>query len=166
MKILVVSDTHGKTDGVIQFIKAHHQEIDAIWHLGDHYKDAVKIAHKTGIPLHGVKGNCDLSAQAPEDLIVEAAGYRILLTHGHVYGVKHSMLRLFLKAQEDKLDMVCFGHTHVAIQTQENGIVLFNPGSASEPRLGSYPSVGMVTLSPHGINASIVPLASLTNSRH
>ncbi len=166
MKILVISDTHGSIDGVIEFIKAHRQEIDVIWHLGDHHKDAVKIAQKTGFQVHGVKGNCDFNARAPEDLILEVAGYRIMLTHGHVYGVKHSLLRLYLKAQEDRLDMVCFGHTHVAVQTQEHGIVLFNPGSASEPRLGEFPSVGMVTLSPQGIKAFIVPLAPLTIRRH
>lgn len=163
MKILVVSDTHGAIDHVVAFVKAHRKEIDVIWHLGDHHKDAVKIADKTGLQVHGVKGNCDFNAHAPEDLMLEVNGFRILLTHGHGYGVKHSLLKLSLKAQEEQLDMVCFGHTHVAVQTFEHDIMLFNPGSASEPRLGDYPSVGMVTLSTEGIKAFIVPLVSVSH---
>lgn len=158
MKVLVVSDTHGKIDHVINFIKMYPESFDVIWHLGDHCKDGVKIGLATGLDVHSVKGNCDGYAIASENIYLDVEGYRILLTHGHLYGVKYSMLRLHLKAMEEKCDMVCFGHTHVAADESDGGIKLFNPGSASLPRAGGYPSVGVIEVGPRGILTAIVPL--------
>ena len=158
MKALVVSDTHGKINQVVDFIENYPGGFDVIWHLGDHYKDGSKIGAITGLDVYSVKGNCDGYAIASEDVYVEAEGYRILLTHGHLYGVKYSMLRLHLKAMEEKCDMVCFGHTHIATDEHDGNIKLFNPGSASLPRAGGYPSVGVVEVGPRGIETAIVPL--------
>lgn len=158
MKALVISDTHGKIDNVVSFIKKHSDLFDCIWHLGDHYKDGQKISSVTGLDVYAVKGNCDAYAIASEDVYLDVDGYRIMLTHGHLYGVKYSMLRLHLKAMEEKCDMVCFGHTHVAAEGGESGITLFNPGSAALPRTNGYPSVGIVEVTREGIKTSIVPL--------
>ena len=158
MKILVVSDTHGHVEPVIAFINNHPNQFDCLWHLGDHHKDALRISHLTGMEVHGVKGNCDPYSNAEEDLVLNVKGYHILLTHGHHYGVKYSLLKLHLKALEDYYDLVCFGHTHIATQAHENGVTLFNPGSAAQPRTGGYPSVGIVEIGELGIKTSIVPL--------
>lgn len=158
MKALVVSDTHGKIDQVIDFIKRYPDKFDVVWHLGDHYKDGLKIGTMTGLDVYSVKGNCDGYAVASEDVYLEIEGYKVLLTHGHLYGVKYSMLRLHLKAMEERCDMVCFGHTHVATDESDGGIKLFNPGSASLPRAGGYPSVGVIEVGKRGILTAIVPL--------
>jgi putative phosphoesterase len=158
MKALVISDTHGKIDDVVSFIERQPNAFNCIWHLGDHYKDGLKISNLTGLDVYAIKGNCDSYAFASEDVYLDVDGYRILLTHGHLYGVKYSMLRLHLKAMEERCDMVCFGHTHVAAQATEGGVKLFNPGSAALPRAGGYPSVGIVEVTRDGIRTSIVPL--------
>lgn len=158
MKVLVISDTHGAVNGVCNYVAQHPKMFDCIWHLGDHYKDGLIIEKKTGLEVFGVKGNCDAYAQGREDLILNVMGRKILLTHGHHYGVKYSLLRLHLKAMEVGCDLVCFGHTHVATQVLETGISFFNPGSASSPRAGGFPSVGIVTLDESGVHTSVVPL--------
>lgn len=164
MKVLVISDTHGYIEPVIKYMKTYPMLFDRVWHLGDHYKDALNIASATGCDMIGVKGNCDSHAMANEDAYLEIAGKRILLTHGHLYGVKHSLLRLHLKGLEEKLDLICFGHTHMATQTKEDGVILFNPGSASLPRLGNYPSIGLLAISETGIRTTIVPLLESQSS--
>ncbi len=158
MRILVVSDTHGYIDPVVAYIKAHPNTFDGLWHLGDYYKDGIKIGHLTGLKVHAVKGNCDSYANADEDISLKLNGYHILLTHGHHYGVKYSLLKIHLKAIEGYYDLVCFGHTHMVTQAREGGVKLFNPGSASEPRSGGYPSIGIVELGDMGIKTTIVPL--------
>jgi len=158
MRILVVSDTHGLIEPVITFLETRRERFDEIWHLGDHYKDAVKLHKRTGIPVHAVKGNCDMIAHVPEDMILTVCNHKILLTHGHLYGVKYSLLRLHLKAVEEKIQLVCFGHSHVATQSFDSGVTLFNPGSPSNPRLGSFPTIGIVEISESGIETKIIPL--------
>ncbi|MDH8678940.1 metallophosphoesterase [Fusibacter bizertensis] len=164
MKVLVISDTHGYIAPVIRYMKKYPMLFDRVWHLGDHFKDALGIASATGCDMIGVKGNCDSHANANEDEILEVSGKRVLLTHGHLYGVKHSLLRLHLKGLEDHLDLICFGHTHMATQTEEDGVILFNPGSASLPRLGGYPTIGLLTISENGIKTTIIPLLESQSS--
>lgn len=158
MRLLVVSDTHGWINPVINYVKSHATAFDGMIHLGDHYRDAVKIGHLLELPVYAVRGNCDALSSAPEDLLVELSGKRVFLTHGHHYGVKYSLLRLHLKAVEEGVDLVCFGHTHVVAQVHEQGVVLFNPGSASEPRAGGYPSIGIIEIDDRGIHTKVVPL--------
>jgi len=159
MRILVVSDTHGYIDPVVAYINAQSTPFDGLWHLGDYYKDAIKIGHLTGLQVQAVKGNCDSYADAEDDLSLKIMGYHVLLTHGHHYGVKYSLLKIHLKAIEGYYDLVCFGHTHRVAQVREGGVKFFNPGSASEPRSGGYPSVGIVEISDMGIKTTIVPLS-------
>ena len=68
-------------------------------------------------------------------------GHRILLTHGHRYGVKNGLGGLLNRAAQEGADIVLFGHTHQPMtETVPSGTVLggvtidrpirlFNPGS-------------------------------------
>lgn len=158
MRILIVSDTHGLVEPVLAFIEESSSRFDEIWHLGDFYKDAAKIHKKTGIHVQAVKGNCDMISHVSEDLILEIHGKRILLTHGHVYNVKNSMLRLHFRAIEAKIDIVCFGHTHTVAYETESGITYFNPGSASTPRQGNPQTVGILEVYEDHFELKIVPI--------
>lgn len=164
MNVLVVSDTHGRIEPVVRYMLQNERLFEKVFHLGDHYKDALAIASATGREVIGIKGNCDPYADVSEDKIIEIEGKKIMITHGHLYGVKYSLLRLHLHALESGLDMICFGHTHVATQAFEDGVMLFNPGSASEPRRGGYPSVGLVSISQKGIFTTLVPLLQTQSS--
>lgn len=157
MKILVLSDTHGKT----QHLKTlSNHKFDELWYLGDFYKDAKALTRMLGIPVSAVKGNCDLEPHAPEELVLEREGHRILLTHGHLYGVKTSLLKLFYKGEQDRLDLICFGHTHLRVANESGGIKLFNPGSPSKPHIGDRPSIGILEIHKDSIKMSheLLPL--------
>jgi uncharacterized protein len=133
MRIGVVSDSHG---GLYMLDKAIGTmgEIDLLIHLGDHYQDAVKVNAKYKHTLIYVAGNNDFIKAENAEKLIEFAGRRIFLTHGHRYNVNFDLLQLEYKAQEEKADIVLFGHTHRYLVDNNNKILYLNPGSVSRPR--------------------------------
>jgi putative phosphoesterase len=56
-------------------------------------------------------------------------------------------------------DIIVFGHTHLPLNAEEDGVLLFNPGSATYPR-GSVPTFGLITvLGKNNIQAEIIELS-------
>lgn len=80
-------------------------------------------------PCFAVRGNCDWVSDLPMELLLPLGGKRIFLCHGHGYGVKNGLLRLFYRAREQGADYAVFGHTHHSLIAQREGIFLVNPGS-------------------------------------
>lgn len=132
-KIGVVSDTHGDISGAVIAMKKI-LPLDFIIHLGDYVEDGQLIEEKVGVPVIGIKGNCDFQSTLPEDRLLEIGDKKIFLTHGHRYDVKWNYHKLFYKGLELEADVVLFGHTHVATRFIEEGMLLMNPGSISKPR--------------------------------
>ena len=64
---------------------------------------------------------------------MEAAGHRIFLTHGHMYGVRFTTKMLCDAAGESGCDIAVYGHTHVA-EISTGHITVLNPGSVARPR--------------------------------
>ena len=62
---------------------------------------------------------------------IEIDGVKILLTHGHRYGVKNGYLNLIMRAKELQVNAVIFGHTHIPEVFTEDGVLFVNPGSCS-----------------------------------
>lgn len=149
MRILVFSDTHGSIErmcGVIADMKP-----DMVLHLGDYRRDAQAAAARfPEIPFHMVDGNGDAYLSGHFDEIVEAAGRRIFMTHGHRWGVKGGYARAIAAAREQKADVLLFGHTHVAYEGYEDGLYILNPGSLTLPQ-GGAASFGIVDIVPGGI---------------
>lgn len=158
MRACVISDTHGDSRRVIEYLKKNKTYFDEIWHLGDFASDAEEISKQIDLPLKIVKGNCDMYASYPEAIKLVIESQTILLCHGHRHHVKTNLMHLFYFAVEEKVDVVCFGHTHVPINEHEDEILFFNPGSASLPRAGYRPSIGIIELSDRGVFASHVIL--------
>ena len=146
MRACVVSDTHGNLSRVMRFLSENRHLYDEIWHLGDYIKDIESIKAMVTCPVYGVKGNCDYYSSESEALIKVIDGVRVLLTHGHEFRVKSHLTNLFYYAKQENIDVVCFGHTHVPVNATEDGILFFNPGSASLPRAGFKNSVGIIEI--------------------
>ena len=136
MKILVISDTHGSYEELLDSIL--YEEFDMLIHLGDYVEDGEKICEHLSLPSHIVAGNGDYGTKYKEDEIIEIQDKRIFLTHGHLYRVRNGIDSLYYKAMEEKVDLVLFGHTHIALNHIEDGIVFMNPESPSYPRKGIY----------------------------
>lgn len=123
---LIFSDIHGDTASLSQ-LKRSAGEFDGVFFAGDGL-NGVKNQFE-GKEFYAVKGNCDSAGE--EELLVEIDGVKILLTHGHLYGVKSSYLRILMRARELGAKAVIFGHTHFPTIIEEDGVLLINPGSCS-----------------------------------
>ena len=133
MKILIVSDTHGR-HGNLDAVLEKEGKIDLLLHLGDVedaecYYDAI-----AEWPYHMVSGNNDYFSRLPKDKEIQIGKYKVWMTHGHNYYVSISTEKLRDAARARGVDVVMFGHTHNPyVDTSEKPIVL-NPGSISYPR--------------------------------
>jgi len=139
MKIGIMGDTHGNT---YQLKKAMEllRDCEKVLHTGDFYRDIQTLPIGQQKKITAVAGNCDYQKNIPSEEVIDVSGKRLFLCHGHLFGVKTSLNRLYYKALEVGADIAVFGHTHVPTLVEENGIFLVNPGSASEPRIDSSPT--------------------------
>lgn len=134
MRIAVVGDTHAK----IEKIKKELEKLkpDYMLFTGDYFPDAKRLAHHLALDYSAVTGNCDPRSSAGEEQVLELAGKRFYIVHGHQYGVKRSLNSLYYRGQELGANAVIFGHTHVPCCEKIDDMWLINPGSPSHPRLG------------------------------
>jgi phosphoesterase, MJ0936 family len=142
MKIAVAADTHGRIEALKkQLIK---DKPEHLFFAGDFLNDSRRLAHHLGIKSDAVLGNCDGRTAGDGEKVIELAGKRFYIVHGHQFGVKGSLNPLFYRGQELGVDAVIFGHTHVACCEQVAGMWMLNPGSASRPRRGKMASYIML----------------------
>ncbi|MCA1056355.1 metallophosphoesterase [Rossellomorea aquimaris] len=131
MKLLVVSDSHGSKEEIQGLAEKYNGKVDAMIHCGDSELSADDGALSRYL---AVRGNCDMDARFPEDLIEEVEGQTIFVTHGHLYGIKMSLMKLRYKAEETGAKFVFFGHSHTLGAEMVNGTLFLNPGSILLPR--------------------------------
>ena len=83
------------------------------------------------IPVCMVPGNCDGWTTHALKKQITLDGVRILLSHGHLWGVKGSYDAAVADARACQADILLFGHTHRPLCRQlEDGLWMLNPGSA------------------------------------
>ena len=151
MLIGVISDTHGNVtalrralellDGADMIIHAG----DVLYHpprlgCGEGYDIPafVDVLNGLDIPVVIAQGNCD--AQVYEELLkmpVQSPyaymcwnGVRILAAHGHLL-TRSQMVEL---GKRYKADYFIFGHTHIPVLENVDGVTLLNPGSPAIPK--------------------------------
>jgi len=144
--IAVLADTHGKTEPVIEALKL--RKPDAILFAGDFYHDGFRIARALESKYYGVKGNCDAGSTAAGEQVLELMGKKIFLVHGHEYGVKQSLNRLYYRARELEADAVIYGHTHIPHIEKTDGLWMINPGSPTRPRLNTAGTYVLLEINP------------------
>lgn len=141
MKILVFSDTHGDTAVMREIISRNQYDTDLVIHLGDHLKDLQGVMLDfQNIASLGVLGNCDFASMyqnAHYEGTFTAEKRRIYYTHGHKFNVKSGHEYIVSNAKYNKADVVLYGHSHVALYEEKNGVIIINPGSLTFPRDGS-----------------------------
>lgn len=150
MKILVVSDTHGR-DGNLQKVLKKVAPIDALIHCGDVEGREDYITELAGCPTYMVAGNNDFFTRLEREIEVDLGGHRILVTHGHNYGVALDLSRILEEAYARRKDIVLFGHTHKPAVVHEGPVTAVNPGSLSFPRQeGRRPSYAIMEIDHRG----------------
>ncbi len=157
MRFGIMSDSHGDMKQVEKAVQDMGQ-VDYILHAGDHYRDALALREKIQTKVVGVGGNCDLMMQTPKQHIGKYGGKKLLLIHGHQYGVKRGLQSLVAHAKQRRIDMVVFGHTHIPTVEEMDKVLLFNPGSVAFPRYRGKPTYGIIDIDEEGIIPKIVSL--------
>lgn len=146
MRLLVVSDTHGKAD--LQRIAQLATDADMVIHLGDGFPDGQMLGIMQDAPVIQVLGNADLPLAVVPEKLIEVEGWTLMLTHGHQYHVKKDLVRLIGAAHDRGAQLVLFGHVHRRVWEEAGSVRAFNPSSAAYTYDGSKPSVGWLELEP------------------
>ncbi len=150
MRILIVSDTHGKIEN---FRKACQlsQPVDLLVHCGDLDGGEDRIISMAGCPVKMVAGNNDFFSDLPMEEEFLIGDYKVFLTHGHYLGVGMSLEILVEEAVSREADIVMYGHTHRPEIRRYENIIALNPGSLSYPRQkGRNPSYIIMELDEDG----------------
>lgn len=157
MRIGVISDTHGNTVSIHRAIEVAGP-VDMWLHAGDHCQDAPVLVEATGVPVKAVAGNCDGAVAARIDEFIEAGGKRIWMTHGHRYRAKERHDELAWWARQYDVDVVVYGHSHVAKIIWDDGLLIFNPGSTYHPRGGRGATCGVIEIKDGRVEATIIDI--------
>ena len=161
MKIAVIADTHtrGMTRAVPMGVWPYLESADHILHAGDVVDPALLDEMKALAPVTVVMGNCDAHDirdwGATDTAEVELGGIRIAMIHdsGDRNGRRERMRKLFPQAR-----VVVFGHSHMPVNEDEGGLLLFNPGSPTWKRRAPFPSMGLLWIDEGTVEGEIFPV--------
>ncbi len=127
MRLIVVADTHMPRRGTSlpAFLTEGIEKArpDLILHLGDFTGEQIPELFERFAPLQAVAGN--------------NGGVRIGMVHGDSPRgtAVESALRSFAA---DNLDVIAFGHSHLALCERRDDFWLLNPGSPTDRRRSPY----------------------------
>lgn len=122
--------------------------VDVVLHAGDVGELWVLDRLSTIAPVIAVHGNdesADAQRELPYQQIVAAGGQRILLTHAHYPnraeemesraddGWHPKLARRASMGQRAGARIVVFGHTHIPMAVEHEGVLLVNPGAIASP---------------------------------
>lgn len=145
VRLLVISDTHcpnKKIPGKFFELLLNNEErynFDGLIHCGDiqtieFYEDLLRI----GIPVFAVLGNnfdFMLDRKVPKRRIIFFENVSIGIVHGNgaYSGAIDNARKEFIG---EGLNLVCYGHSHIANIENIGDIAFFNPGSLTQSRNG------------------------------
>ncbi|MDD5476998.1 MAG: metallophosphoesterase [Candidatus Omnitrophica bacterium] len=168
MKIGVIADTHipDKCEHIPETILNAFKHVDMVVHAGDMVDLGAIDELKVICPkIVAVAGNMDSQAvtkKFPVKQIFEISGRKVGIMHG--YGAPSNLIKILKNAfKNEHPDVIIFGHSHKSMNEVIDGILFFNPGSATDHSLG-YASYGIIEikdkLQGHGlaIDAKIIKI--------
>ncbi|MDQ3958092.1 MAG: metallophosphatase family protein [Actinomycetota bacterium] len=161
MKVAVLADTHtfGCARPVPPGAWPYLESADHILHAGDVCDPALLDELKALAPLTVVMGNCDghdvRAWGAADEVEVELGGVRIGMLHdgGPRDGRSARMRRKFPSSR-----VVVFGHSHMPWNEDADGLLLFNPGSATWKRRAPFTSMGLLWIEDGDVEGEIFPV--------
>ena len=132
MKVLLVSDTHGRNYYLEEVLEL--EKPDFLCHMGDleGSEDYIRMIAKC--PLAMVSGNNDFWTDLNPEVTFELRGFRIFMTHGHCYCAHSGTGQLKSAGRRNGADIVLFGHTHRPTLEIDEDVIVANPGSLTYPR--------------------------------
>ena len=155
MRAVVISDSHGNVGACEKAIEAIG-DIDMIIHLGDIARDVdyIEAVYDT-VKVCSVIGNNDFLRRGNSEAVIDFDGHKIFICHGHTQSVSSGTQRLEDETRRRGCEAALFGHTHVPVLKNSDGIMVLNPGSVSRPR-GCRPSFAVLETEGEKLKAVIV----------
>lgn len=147
MKIGVLSDTHISTfDQLPSNLLERLKEADLIVHLGDYTGEELLDGLRKVGNFRGVFGNMDspaIRALLPETEVLELNGKMVGMVHGEgpPWGLENR-----IKGRFKRVDAILYGHSHIAKNEFRNGMLFFNPGSATGRFPAPQKTYGILTI--------------------
>ena len=133
MKVLIIGDTHGQDDIFLRVL-SREKGFDVLLHTGDFEGSEFVYSELTEVPFYFVAGNNDFFTDAPFEQVIELAGCRIFMTHGHKKNLFLGYKEVLQEAARRRAVIAVFGHSHLPVAEYQKGILLLNPGSLTWPR--------------------------------
>lgn len=167
MKIVIVSDSHGKNE-TLRYAIGQELPFDLLIHAGDieAYPDEILPPEKRDYEILCVRGNCDYyQRELPMEILYPVKGdcwqRNIYINHGKQYGVTpNNDAALVAQARRQLADIVIYGHTHQpSIEETADGLLVINPGSVSEPRQITYDhqaTYAVLTIDEDGFSSAVI----------
>lgn len=146
----VLSDTHipRRAKRLPPEVIQGFQGVELILHAGDILQESVLQELVKIAPVYAVYGNGDhgeLKEKLPAKRLINYAGFKIGLTHGHDYYRSSGIsLGQLMEAFDEDVDAIIFGHSHRPYNERVNGILFFNPGSPTDKRFEAFYSYGLI----------------------
>jgi putative phosphoesterase len=150
LRVGVLSDTH-LTDSadarlfLYDLIDTALAPVDMILHAGDLVApDLLNVFD--GYPFHAVRGNMDPATPGvPLKKVIEVGGFTIGMIHG--WGPPDRIEeRIYAEFASIPIDCLVYGHSHRPACHRRDGVLFFNPGSATDRRRMAYHSVGLLEI--------------------
>lgn len=144
MKILIVSDTHKRSENLYKVIDME-KPLDMVIHCGDIEESDDYLRGVVHCPVCIVSGNNDFFYNYDKELLVPIEKFKGFIAHGHNYYISLGKEILANEARARGADFAFFGHTHRPYNNIVNGVYMVNPGSLSYPRQeGRVPSYAIM----------------------
>ncbi len=156
----VISDTHLPMRGLrVPDTALHHFEsVELIIHAGDHSTRAALDQLSAYAPVEAVRGNVEA-----DDMTASLPIKRELVVGGCVIGVTHILGDKAHYARNARNEfpearVVVFGHSHIPWLEDQDGLLLLNPGSATDRRRQPHCSIALLTITDGRPQAEIISL--------
>ncbi|MDP8265558.1 MAG: metallophosphoesterase family protein [Candidatus Aceula meridiana] len=158
MRIGVVSDTHSKI--LPKQMLEDFKKTDLIIHAGDFCSmDVLETLCKIA-DVKAVYGNMDgnaLRTALSRSQVFDCEGFHLGLFHGEgaPKGLLDAVKNEFCGK---KVDVIIFGHSHHPMNEKIDGVLFFNPGSATDIIFAPYQSYGILNIKDKTIEGEIVKI--------
>jgi putative phosphoesterase len=155
MKIGVIADTHGYLDPQVAPLFAG---VDRIIHAGD--IGPARIIAELGqiAPVTAVLGNNDAGLGYAGTAVLQFGGRKFLVHHlMNPQALTEAMQQ---RLEQERPDVVIFGHTHRLFQERIGPMLFLNPGYAGKPRANLSRSVALVHCEAAELRIEVAPLGS------
>ncbi len=159
-RIGVISDTHlpRRAARIPDAALRHFADVELILHAGDLSTRAALDQLEAYAPVEAVQGNvedAEIVRTLPIKRLITVGGCLIGMVHilGDRATRREAAHREFPDAR-----VVVFGHSHIPFAEDRDGLLLLNPGSATDRRAQPHCTIALLTITDGRPTAEIIPL--------